>query len=517
MTRTRICFYLILLIPLAVYWSTVFHEFAFRDDYAYLHEAREQPGKIVKFAASQGRPLYGALLETSFTGADQVEHLTWLRLGTIGLLTLLSLALWRQLYQSGWTEVEAMVIGLGVALLPAAQVVGSWASSWPHVLALLLAVAGFAAVEAELERGGLKRVVALLGGIMIYAIATLIYQSNALFAVVPIAAVLLVRPGREPYTDGRWCSIHLAILGLGVGLGHGLAKFLFHNGIFQESPRLKLEEAFFSKAVWFFTDPLPNALGLYALRDNFGTGAVIFWLTVATLVALIAYSYRVDTHRAAAPAPAPEPEVGVNYEVKPGQAAPVSKVKWWMCLGLLPLIGHGVSLAAAERVNGYRTLFALSGLVLVLVIFAIRSLHAAGRLPRMAYYAAFGVLLAGGAMMARQNAAQLIAIPQGHEWEMTRAAIMRADFRKPLGIYVITPQVNDRVTKRIFSDEFGSLSADSDWVPREMVHAAVHSRFPEKLPKGGSYTVTLGRTEPAAKAYDLVIDLRKLRNYREDL
>ena len=64
----------------------------------------------------------------------------------IGWVRFLSkLALWRQLYQSGWTEIEAAVIGLGVTLLPAAQVEVSWAVGWPHVLALVLALAGFAA------------------------------------------------------------------------------------------------------------------------------------------------------------------------------------------------------------------------------------------------------------------------------------------------------------------------------------------------------------------------------------
>src|SRR5882757_3998315 len=154
MIRTRICLYVLLLAPLAVYWQTVFEDYGFRDDYSHLRESREEPGKIVKFAASQGRPLYGALLETTFNVTDEVGHLPMLRMTTVLLLALLALALWRQLYQSGWTEVEAAAIGLGVALLPAAQVAASWAVTWPHVLALLLSVAGFSAIEAELERGG---------------------------------------------------------------------------------------------------------------------------------------------------------------------------------------------------------------------------------------------------------------------------------------------------------------------------------------------------------------------------
>ena len=43
----------------------------------------------------------------------------------------------------------------------------------------------------------------------------------------------------------------------------------------------------------------------------------------------------------------------------------------------------------------------------------------------------------------------------------------------------------------------------------------MHERFPAKLPKGGSYTFASGHEIPAAKDYDLVIDMRKLKEHRE--
>ncbi len=98
MIRTRICLYILLLTPLAVYWQAIFQDYGMRDDYSHLREAREEPGKLVKFTASHGRPLYGALLETTFGVVDDVNQLPWLRLTTVSLLTLLGLALWRQLY-----------------------------------------------------------------------------------------------------------------------------------------------------------------------------------------------------------------------------------------------------------------------------------------------------------------------------------------------------------------------------------------------------------------------------------
>ena len=490
MIRTRICLYVLLLTPLAVYWQSIFQDYGLRDDYSHLRESREEPGKIVKFTASHGRPLYGALLETTFGVTDDVNQLPWLRLATVCLLTLLGLALWRQLYQSGWTEIEAAAIGLGVTLLPAAQITASWAIAWPYALALLLSVAGFSAIETELERGGLKRFVALLGGCMIYALASLIYQSDALFAVIPIAAVLLARTGREPMSDAKWLSYHLGALLVGLGAAYFMVKGLFANGVFTESVRMQLETNPLTKIVWFFVDPLPNALALFALRDDFNTGAAVFWGAVAVIVILI----------------------GIGFRLAPPATGSASPKRWVWCLIVLPVIAHGVSLAAAERSTAYRVLFPLSGLVLVYAIYSLRVLANARRVKPIAHYITLGLLAAGAAVVAHRQTFDLLAEPQGHEWDMMRTAVLRTNFSKAVKVYVITPTLDDRSTDRVYGDEFGSLSSDSDWAPKEMFKAAVNERFPgSKLPKGGSFTFASGREEPAAGAYDVVIDMRKLK------
>jgi hypothetical protein len=491
MIRTRICLFVLLLTPLAVYWQAIFHEYGMHADYAHLREAKEEMSQLVRFTASEGRPLYGALLETTFGEVAEVTRLPLLRFTTVALLTLLGLALWRQLYQSGWSEIEAAVIGLGVVLLPAAQIVAGWASCWPHVLALLLSVAGFSAIETELERGGMKRIVALLGGCLIYCLAGLIYQSNAFFAIVPIAAVLLVRTGREPLTDMRWSLIHLAAMLVGITISYLLVQMMFSNGVFHESVRMKLETNPVTKVGWFFWQPLPNALALYALRDTFNVGAWLFWPAAAAVLAAIGYAYRTV-----------------------GCTDATAKKKWLVCGLAMPLLAHAVSLAAAERSTGYRTLFALSGLVLVLLVYAFRSLRVADRLKLPVYYAVLGLLVVIAALTARNNTLGLIAEPQGYEWEMVHNAVMRTNFKTETKVYLIMPQTGDRTTARMFADEFGSLSAGSDVVAKEIFKAAIRDRFGSKMPKGTAYTLAVGTAEPAGKTYDLVIDLRKLKALR---
>jgi hypothetical protein len=494
MTRTRLCFFILLLTPLLVYWQTIFTDYGFRDDYSGIREAREEQGKTVRFTASHGRPLYGALLETSLANIDEVGHLWMLRFAAVVLLTLLAIALWRQLYHSGWTEIEAAVIGLGVVLLPGAQIVVSWVITWPHAVALLLSLAGFAAIESELERGGLKRAVAMFGGALIYALAAMIYQSNALFAVVPMAAILLVRTARESSSDLRWARIHFTALFGGLMGAYLLIGALFANGIFHASARMQLEFNPFTKLIWFFSNPLPNALALYALRDDFNTGAVIFWSVVVIVAGVISWGCRTEI-------------------VRVGGVAMRRRVL--VCAVAMPFLAHFVSLAAAERSVGYRTLVALSGLVLVMLVFALRSLRAAGKIKPVYYYGGLFAIVLSAVVTAHFNSHLLIAVPQSYEWETMRSAVMRANFPKTTRIYIVTPTADDRATGRFFADEFGSISSDSDWVPTEMFKAALHERYPVKLPKGTKYTIVSGRAAPDSKDYDLVIDMREYKQRAE--
>lgn len=490
--RTRICLYVLLLLPLLVYWQTVFADYGFRDDYGYLRMAREEPGRMVKVAASHGRPLYGALLESTYAATEQVDLLPSMRLASLLILTLLGVVLWRQLYQSGWNEVEAAAVGLGVTLLPSSQFVIGAASCWPQALTLLLAMAGFSAIETEIERGGLKRLVALLGGCMIYAAATLIYQSNVLFALVPLVGVYFVRTGREPLNDLKWGAIHLGTMVTGLLLGCLVVQALYSNGVFEASARLDFESNPVTKVVWFFAHPLPNALALFALGDDHFVGAVYYFGALLVVVALLGLAYRRSLRL---------PDLTV-------------KRKWQISLFVVPILASAVSLVAAERNEGYRVIYALAGLVLALVVWAIRSLLADWKVKSRFSYPGFAILFLALALVAHRHSYLLVAEPQGIEWELMKGGVLRANFTKNVRIFVVTAGVADRSTEQIYRDEFGSISSGSDSGAQEMLKAAVRLRFPGKLPQGTTYTVASGPAAPEDGAYDLVIDMRKLKNMR---
>ena len=489
MTRKGLWLWLGLLFvtPLAVYWQTVFHEYGFRDDYSLLREAHEEPFKLFRITTSNGRPIYGAALEASLRPLRIVADLPWLRLLAVVLLASSAAVLWRLLRRSGWSNVEAGAIALGIALLPGAQITVGWAIAWPIALALLFAVVGFSIVEEGIRRDGRARIAALVGGGAFYFLAALTYQSNALFAIVPLAALLLVRGDEEKPSHVRWAGTHFAVLFASLAAAFLLIQLFFNEGVVTEATRMRLEPEPFTKLLWFVRQPLVNSLALFELRDRFNTSA-FFWVVAACFGALLALGYRY------------------------GARTPSLKKRWLFCLLCLPFVAHAVSLAASSQAIGYRTVFGLSGLVLVLVVFAMRSAVNVDKLRPRLETAALAALLVVAALSAQGNAYRLIAEPQAREWAMIESAAKKLRLDADTDVYIIRPGIDDRSTEQVFDDEFGSLSSDADWASREMFKAAIRERFPEHLPAGSALSVETGPTPPASPgAYDEVVDLRKLR------
>jgi hypothetical protein len=491
--RERICFLILLLTPFVVYWSAVTEDYGFRDDYIHLASANEANGKVVDYASSHGRPLYGALLETSFSAISHVEQFMYLRILGVALISLFAILLWRELDNAGWQTIDAAAVALVASLLPATQVVAAWASAWPFVVSLVLALAGFLAIESELEKGGLRRSIGLVGGAGIYLLAALTYQSNALYAIVPIAAVWFVKSKREPKENLRWLATHLGILFGALIISFFFVKMLFGMGLFKESARMAFETSPHTKLPWFLWQPVANALALYQLRDNNWLGWWAFWPVVAAVTAVIF--------------------LGAKANI--AKEGPAAKHRWIVCAALFPFVAHGVSLLAAERATGYRTIFALSGLVVVLLVAAWRSLLAAEKIKPFIHYAGLALLVLPGLVLAFSQPHSLIADPQGREWSIMQLGVLRVDFKAPKKIHIVTPAEADRSTDRVFSDEFGSFSSARLEAARAMFKAALTERFDPKTLAKLKYELTIGPELPTDdRRPDVVIDMRTLRRER---
>jgi hypothetical protein len=482
----------LLLVPLALYWPTVFHEYGFRDDYAHLREAREIPQHLIRFTSSYGRPGYGTLLVASVRQlGGEVANLQWLRLGSVFLLVLGGITLMRLLQRSGWPTLDSAVVGLAVTLLPSAQVLIGWSIAWPIALALLCTLGGFAATDTALSHKSWRRAGIWAVGLGGYLASVLIYQPAALFFVVPLAAALLLATS-SARDRLRWTAAHLATAFGGVALGLLTMKLVFALGVLRPSGVLAIETDPLAKLLWFIANPVANALGLFALRDRFDTSP-LFWVAVLFVAAVIVAGFCSRVNR-----------------------RPIDKWTAIICLVVLPFVAFAINLVAALRVAGYRTTYGLAGLAVVFVVYALRNLRIAGRIGRNAHYCALGILLLWGSVSASRHAYTLIAQPQGWEWEIVRDAVRQMPIATGMKVYVVRAGLDDRATRRIFADEFGSLSSDTDWAVSEMFKCALRRRFPSGVPAGFAYTLTSGLETPRHGAFHLVIDMRQLEQHRFD-
>ena len=245
---------------------------------------------MIRLTVSNGRPIYGMALDASLRPIRDVPDLPWLRLVAVALLAGVAVVLWRQLRRAGWSDAESAAVALGIALLPGAQITVGWAIAWPIALALLFTMLGFSVVESHLQRTGAIRIAALAGGGFLYFMAALTYQTGAMFAVVPLAALLLVRGEHERLGHGRWVAAHLATLFVSLVAAFVLMQLFFTEGVVAEASRMQLEPDPLLKLLWFVRQPLVNSLALFELRDRFDTSPW-FWVVAASFGTILALGF----------------------------------------------------------------------------------------------------------------------------------------------------------------------------------------------------------------------------------
>ncbi|MCC8986155.1 MAG: hypothetical protein LM523_00320 [Candidatus Contendobacter sp.] len=488
---------LLLLLPLATYWNTTFHDFGLRDDYANLREAHEEPGKILQFTASHARPVYGWLLQYSFEHIDEIAGLEWLRLAGAAGLGLAAAALFGLLLRVGWHWPAAGFAAAMTVLAPAAQIVAGWATAWPYPVAALLALGGFALANANREDyPWLRRT----GAVLLVTASALIYQPNSLLYLVGIAAVLPVLRGQPPLARLRWVGVHLAIVAAGLAVAFLIMKLSYVAGVFTASNRIAFEADPVGKLGWFLREPLLNALNLLVLNDDGGATRTMYtvsaWITALLLAA----------------------GLGVEGWRRGGWAGGF----WLLLLAILLPTALVANLAAAERFATYRTIFALTAVVLIFLTLSWQNLCSlAGRVGRIIEVSGYSILLTMAIVVARDHAYFLIALPQGEELQILQRIADRIVPREPpLRIYFVQPLSEDSPAEISYHDEFGALStsgalvAGSDWAPKEIFKHLIRQRFPDWTDRERYYQLQAGIQPPLKdQLFDLIIDMRQIRRF----
>ena len=482
------------LVPLIAYWPATFHDYGLRDDYSNLREAHEEVGKVLQFCASHARPVYGWLLQATYGQTSSVENLQWLRFVAALLLGAISLVSFRGLRAVGWSFNSSLCFAVLLSLVPSAQVIAGWAVGWPYAATALLAFGGFFTVEGALTLGlsaGIRRAVAqwtVASGLML--LSALIYQPSAFFYLVPLAGALIAQRQRSLVQSARWIGAHLGFMAGTLGLAYCTMSLLYAQHVFVKSGRIAFETHWGEKIAWFLQEPLPNALSVFVLNDNNHRDHALYFGCAALVgVILIAGAY-LEWRR---------------HGMQRG-------IVWLSGLLGLPVFAFGVCLLASERYATYRTILAMTGVLLCFVVASIGVLTERWSANARRLTAMLAISIAF--FTAQHHVYALIAVPQGNEWQLIMAGAKQVhlDGVRPR-IFAIASAPADISTASIYHDEFGSLSSNSEWVPREMFKRAMHDLHPSIAGLDSRYDFATGPVLPAGQHYDVIIDLHRLRQF----
>src|SRR5271169_1087876 len=417
-------------VPLVTYWPATFHAYGLRDDYSNLREAHEEVGKVVKFCASHARPIYGWLLQATFGQTNSVQNLQWMRFLAALLLGAISLVSYRGLRALGWSFNSSLIVAVMLALLPSAQVIAGWAVGWPYAATALLAFGGFFTVEGALGAGlraGAGRAVgqwAVAAGLMV--MSALIYQPSALFYVVPLAGALIAQRQRTIAQTARWAGIHLGFVAAALGLAYAAMSLMYATHVFVKSGRIAFESHWGEKAAWFLREPLPNALSLFVANDNNHRGHALYFGCAALVGAILVAGAYLEWRR----------------------HGRLRGIIWSCGLVGLPVFAFAVSMLASERYATYRTIFAMTGVLLCFLVASVSELTMNWNSNARRMLAALVIAIAF--FTAQHRVYALIAVPQGNEWQLilTGAKHVRLDGPRP-SIFAIASAPADISTATI--------------------------------------------------------------------
>jgi hypothetical protein len=492
--RTWMLTALLFLIPLVAYWPATFHDYGLRDDYSNLREAHEEVGKVLQFCASHARPIYGWLLQATYGQTTSVQNLHWLRFAAALLLGALSLVSFRGLRAVGWSASTSLCFAVLLILVPSAQVIAGWAIGWPYAASALLAFGGFFTVEGALSvglRAGVGRAVIQWGvALWLMIVSALIYQPSAMFYLVPLAATLIAQRRRNLLQSARWLAIHLGFTAATLGLAYCTMSLLYAMHVFVKSGRIAFESHWGEKIAWFLQEPLPNALSLFVINDNNHRDHALYFACAAIVGAILMAGAVVEWRR---------------HGMQRG-------IIWLAGLLGLPVAAFAVSMLASERYATYRTILAMTAVLLCFLVASVSALTLHWSINARRLTAALAISIAF--FTAQHHVYSLIAVPQGNEWQLIvdGAKQVHLGGARPR-IFAIASTPRDISTATIYHDEFGSLSSNSEWVPREMFKRAMHDLHPDVQNLDSLYEFATGPLLPEGQRYDVVIDLHRLRQF----
>ena len=459
-----------------LYYPLVAAKYGFGDDYFFFYSAHHNPADLVQMVSACGRFISAALLRFGFALVENVAQFSVLRgIGAVALaLSLALLAVF--LIRRGWSAIQAVAIALLVGAAPSACLAVGWTQMLPVPMALLLTLLAYALQQRvgwPLTWGGAA---CGLGAVAALSAAFCIYQPWAMFYWLWL--ILDHLPTGRP--RAALAALRSGLRAMGVFGAGAIVAYLSIKLQRAPNPRAGLATDFLAKLRWFGELPLCNASASPWLAPcEYVTGAA------AAVVVLGFLCYWMQGRRGAA--------LGVLA-----------------MLVALPVV-YLPNLAITDNWPAYRSLFALTALITVLVVFALR-----GVLTRPAVLSGVLVILAAiGLCVFTYQGRTSLSAPLVLELKLLQQPLRRATPGQVTGIHVIQPVWSDTAAVRVLYDEFGLPTTTHFWAPPSVVWAAAQDLDPQHRVLGDlPVTNAVAPLAPPPPSV-LQIDMRGLSQWRD--
>jgi hypothetical protein len=243
--------------------------------------------------------------------------------------------------------------------------------------------------------------------------------------------------------------------------------------------RASLVTNFRGKIYWFLREPLTNALNGINLFPSWKLAGVVLLWTIGGLTLLLRGTVR-------------------------------GKITKGICFLLLLPLSYLPNLLVAENWASYRTLGALTTLVMFYIFAALSGYEqflrrfVAVRLCPVV----LGVLALCSMVLAARQVSTYFVIPQHQELEFMRTRLARTDFSQVRSIYVIGSGRNDLLAPAVRYDEFGLPFSATPWAPKPVAQLLLGEMQPQWAHLPIEVVSPDGPFAPPSDA--LVIDMRDM-------
>ncbi len=428
-------FLLITLTGLLLY-SGITKTYAFTDAYDFVYSA-DHPD-FIKVFFQGGRPIYGFIMKWSYLAINGIEELYILRILALIFAISFSGYFFSYMRREGNNVYESLFVALIVLLSPSLSIKILWSVIW--ILPLVLWISFYSGVSlVNYQRHGkvLDLVVAIIGGLVVL----LTYQPLFTFSIIPLFLNWIKTKDFKEL-------VKLGLIHLSLYLIYFLIfKFYLRFLDIPSLERAGISTNIFERMQWFITGPLIKGFtwSLFFVSSGF-RWAIRAIIIIGLIWSVMSYS-----------------KLSFKYFL-------INSI----ILFLFLLGSYIPNILSSDSWMSYRTMDTLLLIPILSIWFSIKK----SRVSDLSKKVIYALFLFFSFAMAFFNINRGFIDIQVAEYNAVNKKMASLDENTNTLLFIPPPLKlvqDEKILKRVITDEFGRLSSSSTWVPEPMTRLILRS------------------------------------------